>query len=79
MESARRPRSPNDVPDVPANAPTMLRKHQLAKVLGVNPWTVDRYRREQSDFPKPYKFSDQIIVWDLNEIKAWIATRRGER
>jgi predicted DNA-binding transcriptional regulator AlpA len=52
----------------------LIRKKELAKMLGVDRWTIDRYRREMPDFPRPLKFSEQVLVWDLTEIKAWLST-----
>jgi len=40
----------------------MIRKRELAKRLGVNPWTIDRWRK-LGLIPEPIRLSDQVLVW----------------
>lgn len=43
-------------------------------MLPVSPATIWRWVRE-GKFPKPYKLSDSVTVWDLAAIEAFIAQR----
>lgn len=43
-------------------------------MLPVSPATIWRWVRE-GKFPKPYKLSDSVTVWDLATIEAFIAQR----
>jgi prophage regulatory protein len=46
--------------------------------LPVSPATVWRWVREgKSDFPKPFKLSESVTVWDLASVEAFIAQRAG--
>ncbi|AQR70074.1 hypothetical protein BZG29_18375 [Janthinobacterium sp. LM6] len=44
--------------------------------LPVSPATVWRWVREGS-FPKPFKLSASVTVWDLAQVEAFIAKRAG--
>ncbi len=44
--------------------------------LPVSPATVWRWVRE-SKFPKPFKLSESVTVWDAAEVDAFIAQRAG--
>ena len=44
--------------------------------LPVSPATVWRWVREGS-FPKPFKLSASVTVWDLAQVDAFIAKRAG--
>jgi predicted DNA-binding transcriptional regulator AlpA len=61
---------------VPNDPLQMLGKQQLAELLQVNPWTVDRWRRENPDFPEPIWISDITPRWRRSAIESWLATRR---
>ena len=44
--------------------------------LPVSPATVWRWVRE-GKFPKPFKLSECVTVWDLAQVEAFIASRAG--
>jgi predicted DNA-binding transcriptional regulator AlpA len=44
--------------------------------LPVSPATIWRWVRE-GKFPKPFKLSESITVWDLAQVEAFIAQRAG--
>lgn len=37
------------------------------------------YLTESPDFPKPIRFAQNCIRWDLNEIEAWIQANKARR
>jgi predicted DNA-binding transcriptional regulator AlpA len=45
-------------------------------LLPVGPATIWRWVRTRSDFPKPFKLGPATTVWDLREIKRFIANQR---
>lgn len=54
----------------------LLHKRQLAKLLGVSPWTVD-YWRKRGMIPEPILLSPQIAAWRRRDIAAWLAQREA--
>lgn len=44
--------------------------------LPVSPTTVWRWVRE-GRFPKPFKLSDRVTVWDADEVESFIQRRSG--
>ena len=54
----------------------LLGKRELADLLRVNPWTVDRWRRTDPDFPAPIWISKSTPRWRRKDIEAWLATRQ---
>ena len=54
----------------------LLTKRELAMLLGVNAWTLDRWRKQDSGFPKPIWISDTTPRWPRGEIAAWYASRQ---
>lgn len=54
-----------------------LRRKEVAKLLGVNPSTVDLWRAK-GIFPRPIMLGD-IPVWLKEEIVAWMESRRGPK
>jgi prophage regulatory protein len=66
----------------PATAQQVIRISELASTpakpgkLPVSPATIWRWIREgKSDFPKPFKLSESVTVWNLGEVEAFIAQR----
>jgi predicted DNA-binding transcriptional regulator AlpA len=45
-------------------------------ILPVSPSTIWRWIRA-GEFPKPFKLSESVTVWDLAEVEAFIAQRAG--
>jgi predicted DNA-binding transcriptional regulator AlpA len=54
----------------------LLRKSEVAKLLSVNPFTVDRFRRN-GNFPSPIWISDTTPCWRAADIARWIAERQS--
>ena len=48
--------------NLPNHPLQLLSKRQLAELLGVNMWTVDRWRKTNPDFPAPVWLSDFNIA-----------------
>ena len=59
----------------PSRPPEVLRKRELARLLSVNPWTLDRWRKTNPTFPQPIWLSDTTPAWRLADIEAWLASR----
>jgi predicted DNA-binding transcriptional regulator AlpA len=53
----------------------LLDKQEVANYLGVNKYTIDRWRRELPDFPEPIWLSGTSCRWRLQDIEKWLATR----
>jgi predicted DNA-binding transcriptional regulator AlpA len=54
----------------------MIRKDELAFLLGVNPWTIDGWRKA-GRIPQPITLSPQIVVWRRSDIDAWLRERQS--
>jgi predicted DNA-binding transcriptional regulator AlpA len=52
----------------------LIRKRALARMLCVNSWTIDRWRKDES-FPKPIWLSNSTPAWKLSDIEAWLESR----
>lgn len=64
---------------VPENGgPVLLSRLEVARLTGLSPATIDRYRRRQA-FPQPIQLGPNRVAWLLTEIYGWIATRVAER
>jgi predicted DNA-binding transcriptional regulator AlpA len=54
----------------------LIRKRPLARLLGVNSWTVDRWRKKGT-FPRPIWLSPTTPVWKLSDVEKWLDERKG--
>jgi predicted DNA-binding transcriptional regulator AlpA len=59
---------------------SLLSKQALAELLGVDPWTIDRWRRPDEpthipDFPEPLWISGATPRWRRVEVEQWLASR----
>jgi predicted DNA-binding transcriptional regulator AlpA len=54
----------------------LIAKRDLAKLLNINPWTVDRWRRKQRDFPQPLWVSPTTPRWRRVDVETWLASRQ---
>jgi predicted DNA-binding transcriptional regulator AlpA len=74
MAAKREPR--RDVSSSHGNHPLEhIRKRQLAKLLTVSPWTLDRWRATDPSFPQPVWLSDSTPAWRVIDIQDWLARR----
>lgn len=55
----------------------LIRKHPLAQLLGVNPWTLDNWRK-RGRIPEPIVLSPQIVAWPRAEILQWLDELRAK-
>lgn len=54
-----------------------LRVKKVAEKTGISvPMIWAWSRTGQYNFPKPFKLSDQITVWDEEDINKWLLTRK---
>jgi predicted DNA-binding transcriptional regulator AlpA len=61
----------------PPNDPlSLIGKRELARLLGVNPWTLDRWRRTDPGFPAPLWLNGTTPRWRRVDIESWLATRQ---
>lgn len=58
----------------PNPAIDLIRKHELAKRLGINRWTLMRWCKERK-FPQPIRLSDVVIAWRVSDVEAWLQQR----
>jgi predicted DNA-binding transcriptional regulator AlpA len=66
--------------DPEADLLALLTKRDLAALLNVNVWSIDRWRKTDPNFPSPVWISGTTPRWRRIEIENWIATRpRGGR
>jgi predicted DNA-binding transcriptional regulator AlpA len=55
-----------------------VRKRELAKMLSVDPWTIDHWRRK-GIIPEPIVLSDQVLVWRLADIEKWLREKEAAK
>lgn len=55
----------------------LLRASQVAAVLGLSVASVWRIAKSNKDFPKPFKLSVRVTVWDEAEVLAFIQKSKG--
>lgn len=55
----------------------LIRKSELAKLLRVNPWTIDQWRK-LAKIPEPLILSPQIVAWRRSEILQWLDERQAK-
>lgn len=53
-----------------------LRVKQVAEKTGIAVSTVWRLAKDAADFPKPFKLTQKVTVWDEAQVDAWIESRR---
>ncbi len=58
------------------NGIRLIAKRALAQLLGVSPWTIDRWRASGT-FPDPVWVSDDTPRWRIADILAWLKTRQA--
>jgi predicted DNA-binding transcriptional regulator AlpA len=56
-----------------------LRLESVSKKLDIAESTVRKLSKEDPLFPKPFKLSAGITVWDNTELDSWIAIKKGDR
>jgi predicted DNA-binding transcriptional regulator AlpA len=49
---------------------------ELRRLAGITRATSHRWR-SRPDFPKPVKKTKTMCLWDLSEVRAWMARREG--
>lgn len=63
----------------PTAAVKLVRKRQVAELLGCSTWTIDQWTR-RGKFPAPIFISDGAPArWRLGEIKRWLEGRERRR
>ena len=62
---------PNSVPPTRA-----IRLDRVCDLTGASRSTIWRRVLDDPDFPKPFKLSAGITVWDEGEVTAWLISRR---
>lgn len=54
----------------------LISKAELALLLSVNVWTIDRWRATRRDFPKPLEITPGATLrWRAREIEDWLNAR----
>jgi predicted DNA-binding transcriptional regulator AlpA len=54
-----------------------LRPSAVAKKLGVSVPTIWRWARLNPEFPRAYKLSPRVTLWDEGELDAFVAAAMG--
>jgi predicted DNA-binding transcriptional regulator AlpA len=73
------PPMPPDEPVAPGPAGTgLLRKSQVAEMMGVSPRCLDRWV-STGEFPAPIRFNNQVVRWDRATIEAWFEEKKEKR
>ena len=56
-----------------------ISKKEVARIFNKSASTVTRWSKEISDFPKPFLFGSNKVVWDLREIEHYINEQKKKR
>lgn len=54
----------------------MISKKELAALLSVNSWTLDRWRKSDPEFPRAVWLSPTTPRWRKADVERWLATRK---
>jgi predicted DNA-binding transcriptional regulator AlpA len=54
----------------------LIDKQALARLLMIDPWTIDRWRKQHPDFPPPLWVTGTSPRWRRTEIETWLASRQ---
>ncbi|MEO3431921.1 AlpA family phage regulatory protein [Inquilinus sp. CAU 1745] len=58
--------------------PRTIRRHELKQIVPLADTTI--YEMEQrGEFPRRFALGPRCVVWDLAEVEAWLASRRGKQ
>ncbi len=69
----------DDLPQFPSSAPLpfrrTIRRHELHQIVPLAETTI--YEMEQrGEFPRRFRLTARCVVWDLEEVDAWIEARK---
>lgn len=69
----------DNIPQFPEKAPLpfrrTIRRHELHQIVPLAETTV--YEMEQrGEFPRRFRLTARCVVWDLEEVEAWIEERK---
>jgi prophage regulatory protein len=69
----------DDIPQLPTQAPLpfrrTIRRRELHQIVPLAETTI--YELEQrGEFPKRFRLTVRCVVWDLEEVEAWIEERK---
>lgn len=56
-----------------------LRLPQVCDLIGVSPASIWRWVKQDERFPKPFKVSENVTVWDESELLSWLEDRKATR
>lgn len=56
-----------------------IRLSEVCQMTGASRATVWRWVKARPDFPRPFKLSDAITVWDEGEVRSWIGRQMARR
>ncbi len=71
----------SDLPQFPSKAPLpfrrTIRRHELHQIVPLAETTI--YEMEQrGEFPRRFRLTPRCVVWDLEEVEAWIESRKQD-
>lgn len=75
--TTRNPDSDRTEPELP-DPDTMISKKQVAGLLGVSVGTVDNRGKSDSDFPRPARYSSNLVRWNRAAILEWKRKHEGK-
>lgn len=69
----------DDIPQFPTRSPLpfrrTIRRHELHQIVPLAETTI--YELEQrGEFPRRFRLTVRCVVWDLEEVEAWIEERK---
>ena len=56
-----------------------ISKKEFSRMLNTSPSSITRWSKEKPDFPKPFLFGSNKVVWDLREIEHYINEQKKIR
>lgn len=56
-----------------------IRLPGVCDATGASRTTIWRWVKEDPTFPKPFKLSEAVTVWDENEVLSWVTQQRQKQ
>lgn len=55
--------------------PKLLPQHEVCRLIGISRSTLNRWVREDPEFPQPQRYGTSTVRWRADEVAAYISSR----